>query len=344
MASVAAPIDQPLETEEIPASRKPPSLVKQMLSNRLSVTGFIILGFFVFVALAAPLLAPPLPTSRDPMKIPRDGFGTVPLPPGTEWKRNAPPLPFWWKPLTGLDKWTHPFGVASGGWDIYYGVVWGTRIAFIGGMIITFVTLVIGVLIGSLSAYYGGVVDLVLQRITEVFMTFPFLMAALTAATILQPIIGGKAGVGGAGLITAGIAIIIFGWMGYSRLIRGDILSVRERDYVMAARAVGSKDFRIMLRHIIPNAVFPTLVVASLDIGTYVLTFAALSFLGLGAEQGYADWGQLLSFARSWITTLDQYWYIVFFPGITLVLFVLGWNLVGDAVRDIMDPRMRKTR
>lgn len=344
MASVAAPIDQPLETEEIPASRKPPSLVKQMLSNRLSVTGFIILGFFVFVALAAPLLAPPLPSSRDPMKIPRDGFGTVPLPPGTEWKRNAPPLPFWWKPLTGLDKWTHPFGVASGGWDIYYGVVWGTRIAFIGGMIITFVTLVIGVLIGSLSAYYGGVVDLVLQRITEVFMTFPFLMAALTAATILQPIIGGKAGVGGAGLITAGIAIIIFGWMGYSRLIRGDILSVRERDYVMAARAVGSKDFRIMLRHIIPNAVFPTLVVASLDIGTYVLTFAALSFLGLGAEQGYADWGQLLSFARSWITTLDQYWYIVFFPGITLVLFVLGWNLVGDAVRDIMDPRMRKTR
>ena len=344
MASVAAPVEQPLDVDEIPASRNPPSLIKQMLSNRLSVTCFIILGFFVFVALAAPLLAPPLPTSRDPMKIPRDGFGTVPLPPGTIWTRNAPPLPFWWKPLTGLDKWTHPFGVASGGWDIYYGVVWGTRIAFLAGMIITFVTLVIGVLIGAFSAYYGGLVDLVLQRITEVFMTFPFLMAALTAATILQPIIGGKAGIGGAGLITAGIAIIIFGWMGYSRLIRGDILSVRERDYVMAARAVGSKDFRIMLRHIISNAVFPTLVVASLDIGTYVLTFAALSFLGLGAEQGYADWGQLLSFARSWITTLDQYWYIVFFPGITLVLFVLGWNLVGDAVRDIMDPRMRKTR
>jgi len=183
-----------------------------------------------------------------------------------------------------------------------------------------------------------------LQRITEVFMTFPFLMAALTAATILQPLIGGKTGVGGAGLITAGIAIIVFGWMGYSRLIRGDILSVRERDYVMAARAVGSKDFRIMTKHIIPNAVFPTLVVASLDIGTYVLTFAALSFLGLGAEQGYADWGQLLSFARNWITTLDQYWYIVFFPAVALVFFVMGWNLVGDAARDILDPRMRKTR
>jgi len=344
MASVTAPVEQPLDADEIPASRKPPSLVKQMLSNRLSISGFILLGFFVFVALGAPILAPSPENSRDPMKIPRDGFGTVPLPPGSPWVRNPPPLPFWWKPLTGLDAWTHPFGVASGGWDIYYGVVWGTRTAFLAGMIITFVTLVIGGLIGSFSAYYGGAVDLILQRITEVFMTFPFLMAALTAATILQPLIGGKTGVGGAGLITAGIAIIVFGWMGYSRLIRGDILSVRERDYVMAARAVGSKDFRIMTKHIIPNAVFPTLVVASLDIGTYVLTFAALSFLGLGAEQGYADWGQLLSFARNWITTLDQYWYIVFFPAVALVFFVMGWNLVGDAARDILDPRMRKTR
>jgi len=113
---------------------------------------------------------------------------------------------------------------------------------------------------------------------------------------------------------------------------------------VMAARAVGSRDFRIMVRHIIPNAVFPTLVVASLDIGTYVITFAALSFLGLGAETGYADWGQLLAFARNWITALDQYWYIVLFPGLALVLFVMGWNLVGDAARDILDPRSRKTR
>ena len=344
MASVAVPVEQPLDIDEIPASRKPPSLLKQMLSNRLSISGFILLGIFVFVALAAPILAPPPVGSRDPMKIPRDGFGTVPMPPGSPWVKNQPPLPFWWTPLTGLESWTHPFGLASGGWDIYYGVVWGTRTAFLAGMIITFVTVVIGVLIGSFSAYYGGAVDLILQRITEVFMTFPFLMAALTAATILQPIIGGKAGIGGAGLITAGIAIIVFGWMGYSRLIRGDILSVRERDYVMAARAVGSKDFRIMTKHIIPNAVFPTLVVASLDIGTYVLTFAALSFLGLGAEQGYSDWGQLLAFARNWITTLDQYWYIVFFPGMALVLFVLGWNLVGDAARDILDPRMRKTR
>jgi len=278
------------------------------------------------------------------MLIPRDGFGTVPLPPGTEWTRNAPPLPFWWQALTGLDHWTHPFGVASGGWDIYYGVVWGTRTAFLGGIVITLFTLVIGMIVGTVSAYYGGIVDTILQRITEIFLTFPFLLAALTAASILTPIIGGKAGIGGTGLITATIAIIVFGWMGYARLIRGDILSVRERDYILAARAVGVRDFRIMLRHIVPNAIFPTLVLAWLNIGTYVVTFAALSFLGLGAEPGYADWGQLLSFSRNWITTLDQYWYMVFFPSIALVLFVMGWNLVGDAVRDVMDPRSRQTR
>lgn len=333
-----------LDVEELPPGRRPPSIPRQLLSNHLSQTGFVILALFAFIALFAPILAPPLPNARDPMKIPRDGFGAVPQPPGTVWQRNPPPVPFWYTALTGKDQWVHVFGMASGGWDIYYGVIWGSRTAFLTGMVITFFVVVIGLIVGTLSAFYGGKTDLILQRITEVFMAFPFFIAAMTAATLLQPLLGGKAGVGGTGLLTAAIAIVIFGWMGYSRLIRGDILSVRERDYVMAARAVGSRDRNIMTKHIVPNAIFPTLVVASLDIGTYVVTFAALSFLGLGAETGYADWGQLISFSRNWITTLDQYWYIVFFPSMALVLFVLAWNLVGDAVRDVMDPRSRKTR
>ncbi len=337
-------VGEPPADIELPASRKPPSIPRQLLSNHLSQTGFVILALFALIALFAPVLAPPLPNARDPMKIPRDGFNNMPLPPGSEWKRNPPPLPFWWEPLTGLDHWVHPFGVASGGWDLYYGVIWGTRTAFVAGIVITLFTAVIGITIGTLSAYYGGKVDLIVQRITEVFLAFPFLVAAMTAATLLQPLIGGKSGIGSGGLMTATIAIIVFGWMGYSRLIRGDILSVRERDYVMAARAVGSRDRDIMIKHIVPNAIFPTLILASLNVGTYVVTFAALSFLGLGAEQGFADWGQLISFARNWITTLDQYWYIVFFPSLALVLFVLAWNLVGDAVRDVMDPRSRQTR
>ena len=147
-----------------------------------------------------------------------------------------------------------------------------------------------------------------MMRITEIFMAFPYIMAALTLSAILTPVIG-------KGIWPATIAMIAFGWMSYARLIRGDILSVRERDYVMAARVVGAKDSRILTRHIIPNAIYPTLVLASLDIGTIVICFAALSFLGIGTEIGYADWGQLISFARNWIPTLSTYWYIVVFPG-----------------------------
>jgi peptide/nickel transport system permease protein len=137
------------------------------------------------------------------------------------------------------------------------------------------------------------------------------------------------------------IALIAFGWMGYARFIRADILSVKQRDYVLAARVVGVKDSRILFRHILPNAIFPTLILASLAIGDVVLSFAALSFLGIGAEIGNADWGQVISFARNWITSLNTYWYIVVWPGLALVFFVMGWNLLGDALRDVLDPRMR---
>ena len=235
------------------------------------------------------------------------------------------------------DHWVHIMGTASGQWDIYYGVVWGTRTAFKVGLIITLSVATLGIFIGSVSAYYGGAVDMILMRITDVFMTFPFLLAALTLSAILTPVMGKS-------LIPPSIALIMFGWMGYARLIRSDILSVKEREYVIAAKVLGATDRRILLKHILPNSIYPTLVVASMDMGSYVLSFAALSFLGVGAEVGYADWGQLISFARDWITNLSDYWYIVVYPGTALVLFVLAWNLVGDALRDILDPRLRGGR
>jgi peptide/nickel transport system permease protein len=253
---------------------------------------------------------------------------------GSEWTRNAPPLPFYWQSLTGRDQWVHILGTASGQYDIFYGVIWGIRTAFKTGLIIVFTTLIIGLVVGSIAAYYGGVVDQVFMRIVDIFLTLPFIMAALILAAVLTPKIGRS-------IIPTMLAIITFGWMGYARLIRGDILSVRERDYILAAKVIGVKDRRILIKHIIPNAIFPTLVYASLAIGDVVLTFAALSFLGIGAPEGYADWGQLLSFARNWITSLTTYWYIVVWPGLALVLFVLGWNLLGDALRDILDPKMR---
>jgi peptide/nickel transport system permease protein len=156
-------------------------------------------------------------------------------------------------------------------------------------------------------------------------------------AAVLQPRLGKS-------LLTGMVALIIFGWTSYARLIRGDILTVKERDYVLSARVLGASDVRIMLRHIIPNAIFPTLVVGSMDIGSYVISFAALSFLGVGAEVGYADWGQMISFARNWMPSLAEYWYILVYPGFAILLFCLAWNLIGDAFRDILDPKLRRVR
>jgi peptide/nickel transport system permease protein len=142
-------------------------------------------------------------------------------------------------------------------------------------------------------------------------------------------------------ILTGMLAISLFGWMTYARVIRGSILSVKEKEYALAARMIGAGNMRILFRHLLPNAIFPVIVIASMRIGSYVLTFAALSFLGLGAQLGYADWGQMISFARNWIPSLADHWYIVAFPGTAIVLFVLAWNLVGDILRDIFDPRMR---
>ncbi len=304
-----------------------------LLKTPASIMGFVLITFFILIALAAPLIIPPT-TPNDPYKIPRDGFSPNPQPMGAEWKRNVPPLPFWYQPIMKTDKWVHILGTSTGQYDIFYGIIWGTRTAFRTGFIVVITTFLIGVIVGSVSAYYGGAVDNIIMRVVDVFLTLPFILAALILAAVITPRFGKS-------LLPAIIALVTFGWMGYSRIIRGDILSIKERDYIMAARVIGVKDSRILFRHIIPNAIFPTLVLASLAIGDVVLSFAALSFLGIGTDLGYADWGQVLSFARNWITSLNTYWYIIVWPGITLVLFVMGWNLVGDALRDVLDPRMR---
>jgi peptide/nickel transport system permease protein len=295
------------------------------------------------VAIFAPNLAPPPAKTRDVYMIPRDGFATEPKAPSPE----------------------HIWGTTEGQYDIYYGVVWGTRTAFRIGVVITLITLILGLAIGSLAGFYGGWVDEVLMRITEVFLAFPFLLAAITLTSVLQTLYGRTEASAmqfiakilalltfghnptqdlnplQMQILTGMIAIIVFGWMTYARVIRGNILAVKEFEYSMAAKVIGASDMRILFRHLLPNAVFPVMVLASMDIGAYVLTFAALSFLGLGAQRGYADWGQMISFARNWIPSLSEHWYIVVYPSVVIVLFVLAWNLVGDALRDILDPRMR---
>jgi peptide/nickel transport system permease protein len=312
-------------------------LIRGVFTNPLSVTGLIIVLLFILMAAFAPVMAPPLNSAYDPDLIPRDGYGPEPQPPGTVWKRDVPELPNWYQTITGNDQWIHLLGTTSGQFDIYYGIVWGTRTALFVGVVITGVTVIIGLIVGSLSAFYGGWLDDLLMRITEIFMAFPFLLAALTLSAILVPLFG-------RGIWPATIALITFGWMTYARVLRAEILSAKERDYVLAARVVGAKDSRLLVRHIVPNAIYPILVLASMRVGDYVLSFATLSFLGVGTDIGYADWGQIVSFARDWILSLDVHWYIIVFPGTVLLLFGLGWNLIGDALRDILDPRLRGSR
>jgi len=285
----------------------------------------------------APVLAPKVRPNADPYLIPRDGFKEIPFAPGTAWEREPPPVPAWYKTIIRKDEWVHLMGVAPGGWDIYYGIIWGTRTALRAGFLVTFTTVTLGLIVGSISAFYGGWVDELLMRLTEIVMAFPFLLAALTLSAILVPKFG-------RGIWPPMIALIAFGWTRYARVIRGEILSAKERDYVLAARVVGARDIRLILRHLLPNTINPILVLASFRLGDAVLSFAALSFLGVGTPIGYADWGQIISFARSWILNLDTHWYIIVYPGLALIIFGLGWNLIGDALRDILDPKLRGER
>jgi peptide/nickel transport system permease protein len=303
-----------LSLEVLPPRERLPSWVKALARNPVSIAGTLQVLFFALIALLAPVLAPPAIPS-EPYQIPRNGFLAEPQPPSA----------------------ADPLGTTQGQYDIYYGIVWGTRTSFKIGLIVTGLTVLIGGILGAISDYAGGWVDEIIQRIVEVFLAFPFLLAALTLAMVLGAKIQN-------GLVTGMIALIAFSWPSYARLIRVDVLSVKEREFVQAERALGSPEWRTLLVHVLPNAMYSLLVVASLDIGTYVLTFAALSFLGLGAGSGYADWGQMLSYARNWIPALNTHWWIVVYPGLALLLFVLAFNLIGDAFRDALDPKMRNMR
>ncbi|MDE2491304.1 MAG: ABC transporter permease [Elusimicrobia bacterium] len=283
---------------------------KTLRRKPMSLLGFALIGAFLAVALAAPWIARPPAGSRNPYIIPQSGYSPDPEPPSK----------------------AHWFGTTEQQYDLYYGMVWGTRTAFKVAAEVVGLSVIVGVLLGGAAGFYGGWVDEAIMRFTDVVLAFPDLVLAVVIVAILGP-----------SLEHVMYSVMAVSWPSYARLMRGDVLSVKERDYVAAARALGASDARILFRHIIPNAIYPVLVVASLSTGSIVITAAALSFLGLGAPVGYADWGQLISLSRNWIMGSAgnpfAYWHTVFIPGAAIFLFVLGWNLLGDAVRDILDPR-----
>jgi peptide/nickel transport system permease protein len=163
-------------------------VVQGLFKTPAAIAGTVLIAFFVLIALLAPVLAPP--ATDDPYKIPRDGFKAEPKAMGEVWKSRPPPLPFWWKAVTGKDEWVHIFGTAQGQYDIYYGVIWGTRTAFKTGLAVVISTVLIGVIVGAVSAYYGGFVDNILMRIVDVLYVLPSLMATLILAAVLTPVLG----------------------------------------------------------------------------------------------------------------------------------------------------------
>jgi peptide/nickel transport system permease protein len=222
----------------------------------------------------------------------------------------------------------HPMGFDMVGRDLLSRLIRGTRVAFLVGMSATAIALTIGVTVGATAGYFGGKVDSILSRIVDSIMAFPLIVLLITLAAVVGP-----------GVRTTVFVIGLTVWAQYARVVRAEVLSVRERDFVTSARSAGASDPRIIFRHILPNVLGPVIVLASLAVGGIIIPEAALSFLGLGVQPPTPSWGGMLADARPFITT---YPHMPIFPGLMIFLTVIAFNLLGDGLRDALDPRQRE--
>lgn len=273
----------------------------QLRKRKMSVVGLVIIGVLVVMALCAPLL-----TRHDPFEpnVSRDSI-------------SQPPSRAHW------------LGTDRLGRDVYSRIVYGARISLQVGIVAEVVTLLIGIAIGAAAGYWGGWFDHVLMRFTDMMFAFPTALFAIAVMAVFENPSIGKI------ILVLGL----IGWPGVARLVRGQVISVKEQEFAQAARALGGSDVRIIARHILPNSMAPILVAATIGVAANILTESWLSFLGLGAQPPAPSWGSMITDGQA--DMLNKPW-LCMFPGLAIVITVLGFNLFGDGLRDALDPRLRQ--
>jgi peptide/nickel transport system permease protein len=270
---------------------------------RLVGNRLAIAGLAVVVLLFAVSLLAPLIAPYDPNFI-------------NAWQVLAPP------------SWQHWFGTDDLGRDVLSRVIYGARISLKVGLVAVGISVAIGTVVGLVSGYYSGIVDATLMRVVDVMLCFPAFFLILAVITIREPSIWNIM-----------IVIGLTSWMGVARLVRAETLSIREMDYIMAARCIGCSNIRIIFRHILPNAISPVLVAATLGVAGAILTESALSFLGIGVLPPTPSWGNILTSGKDYI---EFAWWLSLFPGLAILVTVLAYNLLGEGIRDALDPRVKR--
>jgi ABC-type dipeptide/oligopeptide/nickel transport system permease subunit len=284
--------------------------LRRLFKRRSALAGMIILGFLALVAILAPWIAPYSPTE---VLIGKEDI-----------RKRAPPC----IRLLGCpeDQPQHIMGVDGNVRDVFSRVIHGTRLSLMVGFTTVGIAIVIGVTLGALAGYFGGRSDNLIMRVLDVLLAFPSLLLAIAIVAVIGP-----------GLQNALLAIAIVSIPAYARVMRASVLSVKETEFVAASRALGSSPLRVLKDSVLPNAITPLIVLATLGIATAILDAAALSFLGLGAQPPTPEWGTMLGAERNQIFTSPH---LVFFPGLAIMITVLGFNLLGDGLRDALDPRL----
>ena len=291
----------------------------QVKRNPLTILGLVLVVSLLSIALFAPFLAPPSESQRDPMSM-EEHF---------DFNYNhQSPCYFSCTAESGQEN-GYILGSTDRGYDIYYGIVWGSRTSLDVAVKVVITGTFIAVIIGAVSGYYGGRVDDIIMRITDVFIAIPGLVLALAIIAVT----------GDNSIEMLMYALIIVWWPGFTRVIRAEALRIRKLPYIEAAKAAGASDFRIIFKHVIPNCITSIIVIATMDMGGIVLSLAALGFLGFGGAADLAEWGKLVSFGQDDMLKGD--WWGFFFPGLAVALWALGFYLLGDGVRDILDPKQR---